>query len=135
MRHILNSRSQSDTSRSQSAGRFLLAWLTFLVAAGFATGSANPQSGDLNQLTAEEKSAGWILLFDGKSTASWRGFRSPTRYEGWHVDDDALHLRVPGGYRGGHDLISEKAYGDFDLQWDWKLAPMANSGLKYFVSL
>jgi hypothetical protein len=107
----------------------------FLAAALARPASVRGQAAELNQLTAGEKKDGWVLLFDGKSTAGWRSFKSPTPYEGWEIEDAALHLRVAPGYRGGHDLISEKDYGDFDLQWDWKLAPHANSGLKYFVSL
>jgi hypothetical protein len=25
-------------------------------------------------------------------------------------------------------------FGDFELEWDWKIAPKANSGLKYFIT-
>src|SRR5262249_19164523 len=31
-----------------------------------------------NILTSEESAAGWRLLFDGKSLAGWRGYRSKT---------------------------------------------------------
>ena len=30
-----------------------------------------------NTLSPMEKAAGWKLLFDGKSTAGWHGYKSP----------------------------------------------------------
>ncbi len=133
MRHIFRMRS-SLPEKNDHSPRTLLA-LLFAAAALQWTGLVFAQSSELNQLTADEQKAGWVLLFDGKSTDGWRSFKSPTPSESWEIDDAALHLRVSPGYRGGHDLISEKSYDNFDLQWDWKLAPHANSGLKYLVSL
>ena len=92
------------------------------------------QQAGLNQLSALEREQGWVLLFDGKTTQGWRSFRSVAVPKCWNVQDDALHLEVPPADHGGHDLISQKTYENFDLQWDWKLASKGNSGLKYFVS-
>lgn len=83
-----------------------------------------------NQLSSAEKAAGWKLLFDGKSPQGWHSFKKdsfPTT--GWVVDDGWLQCL---GKNGG-DLISEGEYDQFDLQWDWKIEPAGNSGLKYFV--
>ena len=33
---------------------------------------------------------GWISLFDGKTTAGWRGYRQQTVPAGWAVVDGAL---------------------------------------------
>jgi hypothetical protein len=33
----------------------------------------------------------------------------------------------------GGDIITDAEFDDFELQWDWKLAPKGNSGVKYFV--
>ena len=43
--------------------------------------SVTPASADAvgpNTLTAAEQSAGWRLLFDGKTTQGWRGYKQPT---------------------------------------------------------
>ena len=34
----------------------------------------------------------------------------------------------------GGDIISDAEFTDFDLRWEWRLTPGANSGLKYFVT-
>lgn len=86
---------------------------------------------DLNTLTAEEKSAGWKLLFDGKSFAGWRTYKDGGKIgEGWKVEEGTLHKlpNVPAG-----DLITEKTYTDFEFSWEWKLAAKGNNGVKYFI--
>ncbi|HEV7350943.1 DUF1080 domain-containing protein [Telluribacter sp.] len=77
----------------------------------------------------------WTWLFDGKNTDQWVS----TRYrqfpeQGWVVADNTLTVNKGGdkSKRGG-DIISKKQYADFDLQFEFKLAPGANTGLKYAV--
>ena len=83
-----------------------------------------------NQLTTKQKAAGWKLLFDGTTTDGWHSFKKQTfPSQGWVVADGWLHCL---GQKGG-DILSDGEYDQFDLQWDWKLAPSGNSGLKYFV--
>jgi len=88
-----------------------------------------------NQLTDKEKAAGWKLLFDGKTTQGWRTFKKQSFPEkGWVVEDGWLHcLGKGGGDRGGGDIITDAEFNDFELQWEWKLAPAGNSGVKYFI--
>jgi hypothetical protein len=84
-----------------------------------------------NQLTAEEKKAGWKLLFDGKSTDAWRSFKKQTFPDrGWTVENGILKLERNG--KGG-DIVSKETFSEFDLTWDWRIPPGANNGLKYFI--
>jgi hypothetical protein len=84
-----------------------------------------------NELTPEEKNAGWKLLFDGKTTTGWRGFKKSTFPEkGWQVQDGELQLQA--GSKAG-DIITEERFSEFDLTWEWKLPKGANNGLKYFI--
>lgn len=84
-----------------------------------------------NSLTASEVQAGWRLLFDGVSSKGWRTF-GQTNFpaKGWVVEDGWLKHQAKGG---GGDLIAVDKFDDFELSWEWKLAPGANSGVKYFI--
>lgn len=83
-----------------------------------------------NQLTAAEKSAGWQLLFDGKTMTGWRTYANRPA-GGWEVVDGTLHAiaKVKGA-----ELITEKKFRDFEFAWEWKLPPAGNNGVKYFVT-
>jgi hypothetical protein len=101
-------------------------WTLAFLLASTALLSAAPA----NQLSEEEKSAGWKLLFDGTTTQGWRTFKQQTFPEkGWQVEDGWLHCLG----KGGGDVITDAEFDDFELQWEWKLAPSGNSGVKYFV--
>jgi hypothetical protein len=84
----------------------------------------------LNTLTPAERAAGWQLLFDGKTTAGWRGWEKPAMPTGWQVVDGAL-TRVSGG---AGDIITTGKYKNFELSLDWKIAPGGNSGIFYRAS-
>ncbi len=85
-----------------------------------------------NELTPLEKESGWELLFDGRTSAGWRSFKTNTFPEkGWAIEEGWLHC-VAG--RHGGDIISMRTFGDFELDWDWRLPAKANNGVKYFVS-
>ncbi|MGB9603225.1 MAG: 3-keto-disaccharide hydrolase, partial [Limisphaerales bacterium] len=42
-------------------------------------------------------------------------------------------LKKIAGERGG-DIITKEQFEDFELEWDWRLAPKGNNGVKYFVT-
>ncbi len=90
-----------------------------------------------NTLTAEEKAAGWRLLFDGTTTKGWRNAHGDTFPDkGWVVKDGVLTVLESGGGEAanGGDIVTLDEYGDFELQLDVKLTKGANSGIKYFVT-
>jgi hypothetical protein len=75
--------------------------------------------------------AGWRVLFDGKTNNGWRAFgKQSFPDKAWNVEEGWLHCL---GKAGG-DIISNAEFNDFELEWEWKQAPAGNSGLKYFVS-
>lgn len=84
-----------------------------------------------NELTPAEKSAGWVLLFDGKTLNGWRPYAHKPA-GGWDVVDGTLH--AIGKIKGGSELITEKKYDNFEFSWEWKLPEAGNNGVKYFVT-
>ncbi len=70
--------------------------------------------------------SGWKPLFDGTSTAAWRGYQTPAMPAGWRVVDGTLTKDAPT-----QDLISKETFGDFELEFEWKLGKGGNSGLFY----
>ena len=96
-----------------------------------------------NELTGAELNAGWQLLFDGRTFIGWRGLgydSVPTAH--WTVENGAIKKiasgtvpTLPDGQplRGG-DLMTVDSFADFELTWEWKVTPGANSGVKYNVS-
>jgi 3-keto-disaccharide hydrolase len=85
--------------------------------------------GALNTLTAAERAAGWRLLFDGRTTDGWRGFKKRAVPSGWQVVDGALTRTGDGG-----DLVTTQTFKNFELTLEWKVAPGGNSGIFYRAS-
>lgn len=91
-----------------------------------------------NQLTAYEKKNGWKLLFDGKSNTGWRSAKGNTfPQKGWVINDGAIAVLNASGSEStnGGDIVTNEKYSAFDLSFEFKLTPGANSGIKYFVTL
>lgn len=90
-----------------------------------------------NNLSDAEKKNGVSLLFDGVSTTGWRGAYKPGfPQNGWVVKDGTIRVMPSTGGESvnGGDIVSEKEYGAFILQFEFKLTDGANSGVKYFVT-
>lgn len=91
-----------------------------------------------NTLTESEKKAGWKLLFDGVSSKGWRGaYKNTFPEKGWEIKNGELSVLPSGGAEStnGGDIVTDEQFSAFDLSFDFKLTPGANSGVKYFVTL
>ncbi len=83
----------------------------------------------VNALTADERRAGFRLLFDGTGTDGWRGYRRPDVPRGWQVVDGCLVRTGPAG-----DIITVEQFDSFELRLEWKIEPGGNSGIFYCVT-
>src|SRR4051794_12881008 len=106
---------------------------TLVLCALAAFGLAVAHAGDAgdNTLTAQEKSEGWKLLFDGKSLDQWRCYNKQDA-AGWGVKDGSIVLEKPGS----GDLMTRDKFGDFEFSVDWKFDndnKSNNSGIIYRV--
>jgi hypothetical protein len=91
---------------------------------------------------AADRASGWRPLFDGRSFAGWRGLGYRDVPAGhWRIVDGAIEKvatkdvprQADGRPTPGGDLMTVDTFGDFELAWEWKVAPGSNSGLKYNV--
>lgn len=127
--HVWPGVPETRVSIEDPALQRLLVRATEWVATGEVTESAAAAPNALSESEAKE---GWKLLFDGRSTAEWRGFRQEGfPGSGWVAEDGALH-HVGGA--GGGDIITRETFQDFELALEWRVAPGANSGIMYLVT-
>jgi len=91
--------------------------------------AAGSAAAPLNALTAQERAAGWRLLFDGKTTQGWRGYKQDSVPPGWKVVEGAL-TRVDAA----SDIITREKFKNFELTLEWNIAAAGNSGIFYRAS-
>ena len=92
-----------------------------------------------NDVSAQEQTEGYKLLWDGKTTKGWVSARNKTKFpeSGWSIQNGELHVQEANGQEStnGGDIVTEQQYKAFELKFDFKLDEGANSGVKYFVTL
>lgn len=81
-------------------------------------------------LSGMAPAADWKNLFDGKSLAGWR---DPAKLKvpgnAWTVADGCL--KATKSPQIHEDLFSLGEYTDFELEFEWRVSPGGNSGVKY----
>jgi hypothetical protein len=76
----------------------------------------------------------WVSLFDGTTLKGWRTYQNKPS-DAWYVQDGLLVNKGNKDPKLRHaDLITEAQYENFELEFDWKIAPQANSGVMYLVT-
>ncbi|MGE5419809.1 MAG: DUF1080 domain-containing protein, partial [Chloroflexota bacterium] len=73
-------------------------------------------------LTMDEKSAGFVSLFNGRNLDNWVGNKKS------YVVEDGNIVVKPADDSGGN-LYTEKEYSDFIFRFEFQLTPAANNGL------
>ncbi|MCA9014966.1 MAG: DUF1080 domain-containing protein [Planctomycetaceae bacterium] len=95
----------------------LLLMMLCVCQASQTAGAADP-----NQLTSEEQQQGFKALFNGKDLKGWQHTGN------WKVEDAVITRSGKGG-----SLVYEPLPlpDDFELKFEWKVAPGSNSGVYY----
>lgn len=103
--------------------------------------SCNPtkQSADgNNQLSKEDKTDGWKLLFDGKTTKGWHKYGADKAGAAWKVKDGYLYLdttiKENWQIKDGGDIVTDEEYENFHLKLEWKIAKDGNSGIIFYIN-
>ena len=95
-----------------------------------------------NVLTEQQKTAGWILMFNGQNFDGWRQYNEPTMAPFWSIDQEAMRIapmserppRVEGQPRPASScIIFDQQFENFELQIDWMAGFRANSGIFILV--
>ncbi|WP_300601560.1 DUF1080 domain-containing protein [Niabella sp.] len=108
---------------NQSPIHRLLLYCSILILAASCADTNQP-----NRLTKVEKEQGWTLLFDGASVAGWHLYNKKNTTAGWIARDGALAVDTVNKTEV-NDLVSDKSYTNFELQFEWKLSKNGNSGV------
>ena len=108
---------QTTPRRIGRAAAVLTAALALLVSRAF---SAEAED---NRLSAREKADGWVLLFDGRTSAGWMSGDKPMPAA--NVNDGAINPKNSGAYVSHY----KQPFGDFVLACDFKVSPGCNSGI------
>ncbi|MDB6111847.1 MAG: hypothetical protein JWR69_3597 [Pedosphaera sp.] len=141
----------ADLTITRSGGAVLLRWpqgttndfylqFTTNLAPPFTWGNANdPITNGTNLMVTDNGAASsrfyrlkaWEILFDGTSTAAFRGYQQTTfpPASSWAVTANGELQTVVGGAQ--LNIITTNQYSDFDLVWEWKAGTNGNSGVNY----
>jgi hypothetical protein len=94
-----------------------------------------PQVANLDQ--APKDKDGFISLFNGVDFNGWRGYGKDRIPGKWIIEDGAIKVRGSGQGEAhttdGGDIIFAYRFKNFELLFDWKVSPNANSGVLYLA--
>jgi len=99
--------------------RLLSVFLIALVGPSFAAGAEEENP---NQLTKDEKVAGFKLLFNGRDLKGWK------QSGNWVIQEETI---TRTGQGGSLTYETSKVPDDFELRFQWKVAKGSNSGVYY----
>jgi len=149
-----NRLSPTDLTISRSGNQMALSWVPTVshdFYLGFTTNlpsqtvwnpTADPSSNGGSLVVTDTPAEGsrfyrlqaWETLFDGTSTAAFRGYRQ-AGFPGtnqWSVTTNGELMSVSNA--NPVSLVTASPYGSYELRWEWKTSAKGNSGIKYRVN-
>ena len=80
------------------------------------------------------KKGKWQTLFDGKTLNGWHNYnKGDAEVKNWTIIDGALVCLGASAEHPGGDIVTDKQYANFELEWEWKVDKGSNSGVMYHV--
>lgn len=79
----------------------------------------------------------WKPLIVDNSLKGWHIFQDDGSKKGWIVENEILIFNGVSDMESGEgdaSLLSNKVYGNFEIQFDWKIIPGGNSGFLWGVN-
>jgi hypothetical protein len=76
--------------------------------------------------SSQSRPGPWRVLFDGKNTDAWRGYKMAAMPPAWSIVDGTLTKS-----KTTEDIITKDEFSDFEFEMDWKVEKAGNSGLFY----
>jgi len=92
--------------------------------------------GCLLLIGCNSESQEWNDLIVDDSLEGWHGFQNKNSTRGWVVEDNVLIFSGISDMESGEgdaSLLSNKIYGNFEIQFDWKIIEGGNSGFMWGV--
>jgi len=105
------------TTRARTQAQAMFIATAILIALGAQASAADP-----NTLTRQEKEAGFVALYNGEDLTNWK------HNGNWKVQDGII---TRSGRGGPLTYAKSKTPDDFELRFQWKVAPGSNSGVYY----
>lgn len=109
-------------------GRFFTLRRFFVIGAAFAWLTTAAEGQGSRPMIDQEKAQGFTPLFDGRSLAGWRGYKTQAPPAGWKAVGGELVRESGGG-----DLMTVDQFTDFELRLEWKISKGGNSGIIFRV--
>ena len=81
----------------------------------------------------ENNQGKWVSLFDGKTFNGWHGYNKTGSIPNWAIEDGAMVCLGAAADANGGDIVTDAAYENFELKWEWKITKGGNSGVMYHV--
>ena len=108
---------------------------TFMIACKPNKSGEKSSTQEDNILTEQETSAGWKLLFDGKTLEGWRMYQNKAA-DAWGVKNGELYCKGSETDKSDlrADIITTDQFENYELSIDWKISPEGNSGIMYHVT-
>ncbi len=82
-------------------------------------------------MAAYSQSGDWVLLSEGNILDRWEMYNQ-NELKGWKLINSELHSSG-AGWDANEDIITKKAYGNFELDLEWKIDSANSSGIFFYV--